>query len=143
MPLQHQVDSVRIEEGFPKITEGRIIAASCRRADRMVERHHRSNGCGAAHVGKSIARSLGGALSQEDRRLYLRLAAVSFAALFLELMMIRWVPAVVRLVAYYANLMLISSFLGLGIGSMLGTRRLRLFGAEYLAPYLTLRSVER
>src|SRR2546430_1643816 len=43
-------------------------------------------------------------------------------------MLIRWVPAVVRLVAYYANLMLISSFLGLGIGALLARRKWRLFG---------------
>ena len=40
---------------------------------------------------------------------------MAFAALFLELMLIRWAPAAIRLVAYYANLMLISSFLGLGL----------------------------
>src|SRR5215210_8066856 len=56
-----------------------------------------------------------------------RLFALSFAALFLELMLIRWVPSVLRLVAYYANLMLISSFLGLGIGAMLSTRGWRLW----------------
>ena len=53
---------------------------------------------------------------------------LSFAALFLELMVIRWVPSVVRLVAYYANLMLLSSFLGLGIGAMASSRPWRLFG---------------
>ncbi len=36
------------------------------------------------------------------------------------MMLIRWVPSVCRLVAYYANLMLISSFLGLGIGALQG-----------------------
>ena len=41
-----------------------------------------------------------------------RLFALSFLSLFLELMVIRWVPGSVRLVAYFANLMLISSFLG-------------------------------
>jgi hypothetical protein len=56
----------------------------------------------------------------------LELFAFSFVALFLELMAIRWAPAVVRLVAYYANLMLISSFLGLGIGAMLGRQRRQL-----------------
>ena len=30
-----------------------------------------------------------------------RLFAISFLALFLELMLIRWVPAVARIVAYY------------------------------------------
>lgn len=55
------------------------------------------------------------------------LFALSFLALFLELMFIRWVPAVVRIVAYYANLMLISSFLGLGLGALLATRGWRLY----------------
>ncbi len=53
---------------------------------------------------------------------------LSFTALFLELMVIRWVPSVVRLVAYYANLMLLSSFLGLGAGAMAAGRKWRLFG---------------
>jgi hypothetical protein len=53
----------------------------------------------------------------------LRLFALSFAALFLELMVIRWAPAVVLFVAYYSNLMLISSFLGLGLGVMTARRR--------------------
>jgi predicted membrane-bound spermidine synthase len=47
-----------------------------------------------------------------------RLFALSFMALFLELMVIRWVPGSIKLVAYYANLMLISSFLGLGLGAV-------------------------
>ncbi len=54
--------------------------------------------------------------------------ALSFTALFLEMMVIRWVPSVVHLVAYYANLMLLSSFLGLGAGAMAGGRRWNLFG---------------
>ena len=58
-----------------------------------------------------------------SRRLFL----ASFTALFLELMIVRWAPATVRLITYYANLMLISSFLGLGIGAMASARK-RLFG---------------
>jgi hypothetical protein len=61
------------------------------------------------------------------RRAGLQLFAYSFIALFLELMIIRWAPSVVRLVAYYANLLLISSFLGLGIGAMIAKRRASLF----------------
>jgi hypothetical protein len=57
----------------------------------------------------------------------LHLFGLSFLALFLELMMIRWVPSMVHLVAYYANLMLISSFLGLGLGAMLANARVRLY----------------
>jgi hypothetical protein len=56
-----------------------------------------------------------------------RLFTLSFTALFLELMVIRWVPSEVRLVAYYANLLLISSFLGLGVGALVSTRGWGLF----------------
>jgi hypothetical protein len=52
---------------------------------------------------------------------------LSFTALFLELMVIRWVPSVVTLVAYYANLMLLSSFLGLGVGALAAERKTKLF----------------
>src|SRR5271157_860427 len=62
-----------------------------------------------------------------SRRRGLELFCLSFLALFLELMVIRWAPAVVRLVAYYANLMLISSFLGLGMGAIVGKTRKSLF----------------
>ncbi len=57
---------------------------------------------------------------------YARLFLLSFLTLFLELMLIRWVPGVVRFVAYYANLLLISSFLGLGLGALLAQRRRQL-----------------
>jgi len=62
------------------------------------------------------------------RRRGLELFCLSFLALFLELMLIRWAPAVVRLIAYYANLILISSFLGLGVGAIVGRKRKSLFG---------------
>src|ERR1700726_4364193 len=62
------------------------------------------------------------------RRRGLELFCISFLALFLELMVIRWEPAVVRLVAYYANLMLISSFLGIGVGAIVGKTRRSWFG---------------
>jgi hypothetical protein len=75
-----------------------------------------------------------------------RLFTLSFASLFLELMVIRWVPSEVRLVAYYANLMLISSFLGLGIGAMLSSRGWRLFrwfGVLLLIDVLLLLALSR
>jgi SAM-dependent methyltransferase len=62
---------------------------------------------------------------QIDSRL--QLIGLSFLALFLELMLIRWVPSSVRLVAYFANLMLISSFLGLGLGALVRSRNWGLF----------------
>ena len=66
--------------------------------------------------------------SHVERRRGLELFCLSFLALFLELMVIRWAPAVVRLIAYYANLILISSFLGLGVGAIVGTKRKSFFG---------------
>ncbi len=63
----------------------------------------------------------------ETRNHCLQLFAVSFITLFLELMIIRWVPANVKLIAYYANLMLISSFLGIGLGALVKGKGLNLF----------------
>ena len=78
---------------------------------------------------ESPAVSLSQATDHEaGRRRGLELFCLSFLALFLELMVIRWAPAVVRLIAYYANLMLISSFLGLGVGAIFGKTRKSLFG---------------
>lgn len=57
----------------------------------------------------------------------LQLLLLSFLALFLELMFIRWVPSTVLLVSYFSNLMLISSFLGLGLGAMVSSRGFGLF----------------
>lgn len=44
---------------------------------------------------------------------------VSFLALFLEVVFIRWVPSYERVLAYFTNFVLIAAFLGLGLGSML------------------------
>jgi hypothetical protein len=62
------------------------------------------------------------------RRMKGEMFALSFTALFLEMMVIRWVPSVLHLVAYYANLMLLSSFLGLGAGAITAGRKWRLLG---------------
>ena len=48
---------------------------------------------------------------------------MSFLALFLELLLIRWVPSYERILAYFTNFVLIASFLGLGLGSMLARWR--------------------
>ncbi len=65
---------------------------------------------------------------ESNRRMKWEMFALSFTALFLEMMVIRWVPSVMHLVAYYANLMLLSSFLGLGAGALASGRRWNLFG---------------
>src|SRR5581483_9642167 len=72
--------------------------------------------------------SLGATDRHAGRSRGLELFCLSFLALFLGLMVIRWAPAVVRLIAYYANLILISSFLGLGVGAILGKKRKSFFG---------------
>ena len=66
----------------------------------------------------------------------LRLFIASFLSLFLELLLIRWVPAQIRVVAYYGNLMLLSSFLGLGCGVMLARKAWSLH--RWFAPLLLL-----
>jgi hypothetical protein len=63
----------------------------------------------------------------DTRDTCLQLFTVSFITLFLELMIIRWVPANIRLIAYYANMMLISSFLGIGLGALMKGKGLNLF----------------
>src|SRR5437868_262092 len=47
----------------------------------------------------------------------------SFLVLFLETAIIRWMPAYVRLLAYFSNFILLASFLGIGVGCLLATRR--------------------
>lgn len=55
--------------------------------------------------------------------LRLRLFVATFAILLLELAMIRWTSHQVRLFAYLNNVLLISAFLGMGLGVALGARR--------------------
>lgn len=55
-----------------------------------------------------------------------RLFFASFLALFAELSLIRFLPAYLQSVAYFVNLVLIASFLGLGLGFLLASRARRL-----------------
>ena len=57
----------------------------------------------------------------------LRTFLASFLVLFLEIALIRWMPAYIRLLAYFSNFILLASFLGIGIGCLLAGRRPRLF----------------
>ena len=56
------------------------------------------------------------------RRDSLQLFLLSCCALFFELAMIRYTPAAIRVVGYFTNLVLLSTFLGLGAGTILGDR---------------------
>jgi hypothetical protein len=51
------------------------------------------------------------------------LFVVSFLVLFLETALIRWMPAYIRLLAYFSNFILLAAFLGIGIGCLLAGRR--------------------
>ena len=57
------------------------------------------------------------------RRLGAEILAASFIVLFQELTFIRWIPGQVRVLAYFPNVVLISAFLGLGLGALIARRR--------------------
>jgi hypothetical protein len=57
------------------------------------------------------------------RQSAIQLPLASFIVLFQELTLIRWMSAEVRVLAYFPNVVLISAFLGLGIGSMRAGKR--------------------
>jgi len=52
----------------------------------------------------------------------------SFLVLFLEVLLIRWLPAEIRLLAFFSNFILLASFLGIGLGCLLAPSPRRLFG---------------
>lgn len=69
----------------------------------------------------------------------LPLFLVSFAALYVEILLIRWIGTEVRIFAYFQNLSLIASFLGFGLGCYgAGKKRVRLFDAAALGALVIL-----
>ena len=71
-----------------------------------------------------------------DRRTAARIVLASFLVLLLEVALIRWMPAYVRLLSFFSNFILLASFLGIGAGCLLASpRRARLF---YFFPPLQL-----
>src|SRR5919198_6258980 len=74
-------------------------------------------------------------LARDDVRLFL----VSATLLFTELLLIRWIPANVRYVGFFSNFLLMASFLGIGLGILLGRNGRQLpaspFGPLLLATY--------
>jgi SAM-dependent methyltransferase len=56
-----------------------------------------------------------------------RVFLASFLVLFLEVALIRWMPAYIRLLAYFSNFILLASFLGIGVGCLLAPSRKQLF----------------
>ena len=71
-----------------------------------------------------IGQSASGARWQSHVRIFLS----SFLILFLQVALIRWMPAYVRLLAYFSNFILLACFLGIGIGCLLAGSRRTWFG---------------
>ena len=63
-----------------------------------------------------------------------RLFLTSMTLLFVELLLIRWIPANVIYVGYFSNFILIASFLGIGLGILFGRR----WGNLRLSPFALL-----
>lgn len=67
---------------------------------------------------------------------YARLALASVLGLFMELLMIRWISSEVRIFAYLKNYVLVSCFLGFGLGCYLCRKKINLIAL--LAPLFSL-----
>jgi hypothetical protein len=67
----------------------------------------------------------------------------SFLVLFLETAVIRWLPAYVRLLAYFSNFILLASFLGIGLGCLLAPRRRNLIAWFPLLQFVVVFAVDR
>lgn len=84
-------------------------------------------------VATSVPAQQGGWVIREGRTLRLRplsgnsarLWLTSLTLLFTELMLIRWVPAEIRYIGFFSNFLLMASFLGIGLGILLGRRGAR------------------
>src|SRR5678810_277 len=60
-----------------------------------------------------------------------RLLLISFLSLYFELMLIRWLPTEIRILAYFNNVILISCILGLGLGALLANSKHDLRGGHF------------
>ena len=67
----------------------------------------------------------------------------SFLVLFLEIALIRWMPAYVRLLAYFSNFILLATFLGGGLGCLLASRRRSLIAWFPLVQLIVIVAVDR
>ena len=59
---------------------------------------------------------------QALRRPGVRLVLTSGTLLFVELVLLRWIPANVTYIGFFSNFLLMASFLGIGVGILLGRR---------------------
>lgn len=89
-----------------------------------------------------MATAVDSAKLSEPRIALVKLFLASFLALYFELLIIRYLSTEIRTFAYLKNLPLIASFLGIGLGMILGrpkARLLRWFPFVAVALFLTIR----
>ncbi|HEY9784889.1 MAG TPA: hypothetical protein V6D17_05760, partial [Candidatus Obscuribacterales bacterium] len=61
---------------------------------------------------------------QSDKRAWIgRLLLISFACLFFEVLLIRWIASEIRIFGYFKNVILIGCVIGMGVGCALGGRQ--------------------
>ncbi|MGA1500831.1 MAG: spermidine synthase, partial [Ilumatobacteraceae bacterium] len=61
-------------------------------------------------------------MDSNARLLRIRLVVLCFLMLFVELALIRWLGGNVLYLAYFSNIVLLGSFLGIGLGFLLAKR---------------------
>lgn len=66
----------------------------------------------------------------------IQLLLTSACLLFTELVLIRWIPSLVTYVGFFSNFLLMASFLGVGLGILLGRHGIRLPASPF--PFLLL-----
>jgi SAM-dependent methyltransferase len=96
---------------------GIAVALGARRFGRVGEAGEAGGSGGSGGENGTAARAV--------RRPYWTLFLASFAALFVELMLIRYSSSQIRVFAFYKNVPLVAAFLGLGLGCCLGRGRAR------------------
>ena len=77
-----------------------------------------------------VSTRMAGSLTRPNANTIERLiltALASFLVLFLEVALIRWMPAHVRLLSFFSNFILLGSFLGIGLGCLRANAKRRLF----------------
>ena len=71
-------------------------------------------------------------------RTRVRLFLTSATILFVELLLIRWIPANVVYVGYFSNLILMASFLGIGLGILFGRTGMDVADPALLAAFFAV-----
>src|ERR1700739_4203122 len=80
--------------------------------------------------------------SEPRERIFFPLFLVSFAALYIEILLIRWSGTEIRVFAYFQNLSLIACFLGFGLGCYQSARKKSyLFGVAALGTLVVLAEI--